>query len=104
MLTTELEDSVSGRILEYLYHYIWTGESVLCPEEHECYCENYGICFGGKRQYQEYIARRKEWLWFKAQVDEYIHDEANPLSISELLRLFRSGFNKDGGTTKGVSF
>ncbi|KAK0635536.1 hypothetical protein B0T17DRAFT_612388 [Bombardia bombarda] len=56
MLMTELEDEISGRVFEYLYQlsvYIWTGKAVNCPEEHNCYCEGYGICFGGREQYGE---------------------------------------------------
>ncbi|KAH8882809.1 hypothetical protein GQ53DRAFT_665258 [Thozetella sp. PMI_491] len=89
ILTTDLADSISGRIFEYLYHYIWTGETVLCPEEHECYCLNYGICFASKHQYQQYLSKREEWMWFKARVEEYVDDESNPYSVSELIRLFR---------------
>ncbi|KAK0719986.1 hypothetical protein B0H67DRAFT_470471, partial [Lasiosphaeris hirsuta] len=44
VLTTELEDLISGRVLEYVYQYIWTGDAVNCPDEYECYCEGYGVC------------------------------------------------------------
>ncbi|KAK0652908.1 hypothetical protein B0T16DRAFT_320535, partial [Cercophora newfieldiana] len=44
LMRTGLEDGVSGRVMEYVYQYIWTGNAVHCPDEHECYCKGYGIC------------------------------------------------------------
>ncbi len=40
---------------------IWTGNAVHCPEEHECYCKGYGICFGGKERYQELMDKKNQW-------------------------------------------
>jgi hypothetical protein len=47
LLNTELEDENSGRIMEYTWQYIFTGQSEFCPLQHQCYCDGYGICFGG---------------------------------------------------------
>ncbi|KAM7188314.1 Protein of unknown function (DUF3431) domain containing protein, partial [Naviculisporaceae sp. PSN 640] len=46
ILVTDLEDSVSGRVFEYIWQVMWTGYEILCPVEWVCYCEGYGICFG----------------------------------------------------------
>ncbi|KAF2756528.1 hypothetical protein EJ05DRAFT_477652 [Pseudovirgaria hyperparasitica] len=54
LLRTRLEDGISGRVWEYVWHFIWTGETFHCPEEHVCYCDGYGFCFGGRDQYNEY--------------------------------------------------
>jgi hypothetical protein len=45
LLRTELSDYLSGRVWEYLWHYVFTGQSVVCPQEHSCYCDGFGICF-----------------------------------------------------------
>lgn len=47
LLNTELADEISGRIMEYTWQYIFTGQSDFCPPQHQCYCDGYGICFGG---------------------------------------------------------
>jgi hypothetical protein len=46
LLDTELPDTFSGRMLEYNWQYIFTGQPEFCPSQHECYCDGYGICFG----------------------------------------------------------
>ena len=47
LLWTSLTDNVSGRIMEYTWQYIFTGEADFCPSQAECYCDGYGVCFGG---------------------------------------------------------
>ena len=47
LLHTPLDDEISGRIMEYTWQYIFTGEFEVCPSQHECYCDGYGICFPG---------------------------------------------------------
>ncbi|KAF2086286.1 hypothetical protein K490DRAFT_44657, partial [Saccharata proteae CBS 121410] len=54
LMYTTLEDRVSGRIWEYLWQYIWAGQAQFCPAEHACYCDAYGICFGGAAAYQRF--------------------------------------------------
>ena len=54
VLRTELSDYISGRVWEYLWHVVFTGENVMCPSEHICYCDGYGICFGGDAEYREF--------------------------------------------------
>lgn len=51
LLRTELSDYISGRIWEYLWHVVFTGETIVCPLEHVCYCDGYGLCFGGNDQF-----------------------------------------------------
>ncbi|OJJ46056.1 hypothetical protein ASPZODRAFT_152288 [Penicilliopsis zonata CBS 506.65] len=60
MLRTELSDYISGRIWEYLWHVIFTGENVVCPQEHVCYCDGYGLCFGGEDTYNTFQKARNE--------------------------------------------
>jgi Protein of unknown function (DUF3431) len=47
LLDTDVSDEFSGRILEYNWQYIFTGKGEFCPPQHECYCDGFGICFGG---------------------------------------------------------
>ena len=50
--------------MEYTWQYIFTGESEVCPPEHECYCDGYGICYGGKAELDNWlhILRHRELL------------------------------------------
>lgn len=54
ILRTELSDYISGRVWEYLWHVVFTGENTVCPAENVCYCDGYGICFGGEEEYANY--------------------------------------------------
>ena len=57
LLKTPLEDEISGRVMEYNWQYIFTGQSEWCPPQHQCYCDGYGICFGGSDE-----TKLQEWL------------------------------------------
>ncbi|KAK8156559.1 hypothetical protein BKA80DRAFT_345684 [Phyllosticta citrichinensis] len=58
LMYTTLENRVSGRVWEYIYQYIWAGVPQFCPEEHACYCENYGLCFGGEKEYSYFFQKK----------------------------------------------
>lgn len=60
MLRTELSDYISGRVWEYLWHVVFTGENIVCPSENVCYCDGYGICFGGEEGYANFRAVNAE--------------------------------------------
>ncbi|EDN06166.1 hypothetical protein I7I51_06548 [Histoplasma capsulatum] len=64
ILRTELSDSISGRVWEYLWQVLFAGQTVFCPAKHVCYCDGYGLCFGGAKGVGEYLGllRREEGL------------------------------------------
>ena len=47
LLNTALDDRTSGRMMEYSWQYIFTGNFEFCPSQHKCYCDGYGVCFEG---------------------------------------------------------
>lgn len=57
LLTTDLPDKTSGRLLEYSWQYIFTGNFEFCPSQHTCYCDGYGICFEGEAGLRDWLAR-----------------------------------------------
>jgi Protein of unknown function (DUF3431) len=59
LLHTELRDSMSGRVWEYLWHVVFTGQEVSCPSPNACLCDGFGICFGGDDKVRFYY----ETLW-----------------------------------------
>ncbi|KAJ9618516.1 hypothetical protein H2203_009113 [Taxawa tesnikishii (nom. ined.)] len=58
LLRTELSDYLSGRVWEYLWHYLFTGRTVDCPSMRGCYCSGYGICFGGEMEFEGWFEKR----------------------------------------------
>lgn len=58
LLRTPLNDYLSGRVWEYLWQYVFTGHSVECPAMHACYCDGYGLCFGGPDRFNEWFELR----------------------------------------------
>ncbi|KAB8345841.1 hypothetical protein FH972_022896 [Carpinus fangiana] len=42
--TTKLPDSVSGRILEYVWHILMGKPAEYCPDARECFCLKFGFC------------------------------------------------------------
>lgn len=69
VVQTPLSDWVSGRVWEYTWQVVFAGVAVLCPEERDCYCDGYGLCFGGERGWRELERAERE---LKALRDEYI--------------------------------
>lgn len=58
LLDTPLDDMVSGRVLEFLWQYLFTNEAVVCPRTDICYCDGFGICFGGESQLTTWLNLR----------------------------------------------
>ena len=79
LLGTDLSDYITGRIWEYLWQYVFTGEAVLCVEETVCLCDGYGFCFGGDDEFREYQALEAKvtelqndiggWMWLADDLD-----------------------------------
>jgi hypothetical protein len=71
LLTTGMDDQFSGRVFEYIWHYIFTGHEILCPAMNTCYCDGYGYCFGGRQKFADYFekqdSRNAKW----SRLEEY---------------------------------
>ncbi|KAG9595493.1 hypothetical protein KCU77_g21950, partial [Aureobasidium melanogenum] len=59
LLETTLDDGLSGRVFEYTWQYIWGQRYEYCPLQSVCYCDGYGLCFGGEEQYASYNTIRQ---------------------------------------------
>jgi hypothetical protein len=98
LLKTELNDYISGRIWEYLWQFVFTGQSSVCPSQHACYCDGYGICFDGEADFDKWFEIRynreqllghlAEWRAKAAAIkdakDEGRLDEAAELEVPKL--------------------
>lgn len=71
LLTTGMDDQFSGRIFEYIWHYIFTGHEVYCPAMNTCYCDGYGICFGGRQKFDDYIKKQDDRNAKWNELDEF---------------------------------
>ncbi len=76
LLDTELDDRLSGRVWEYVWQYVFAGVEEFCPIESVCYCDGYGVCFGGEDSYQEWFAMRKKSREL-AEVKESLGEDEN---------------------------
>lgn len=93
IMRTPLSDYVSGRIWEYTWQFLFTGQSIVCPAEHICYCDGFGVCFGGHTEYKDFerLRQTKEGYervltesrarWAGLQVGEYGHGKDNVSSV-----------------------
>ncbi|KAF1809379.1 hypothetical protein P152DRAFT_461565 [Eremomyces bilateralis CBS 781.70] len=73
LIETVLTDHISGRVFEYIWQYIFTGHSEVCPSESSCYCDGFGICFGGDKKLKEWMSllKQREGLLMKLKrIDE----------------------------------
>ena len=69
LLNTKLEDKYSGRVMEYSWQILFTGLAEVCPEMNACYCEGYGVCFGGKGELDGWIESREQIRAINAEAD-----------------------------------
>ncbi|KAK3077964.1 hypothetical protein LTS18_008796, partial [Coniosporium uncinatum] len=95
MLRTELTDYVSGRVFEYTWQYIFTGRSTVCPSMYQCYCDGYGVCFKGEREFDKWFeiryyrnqAQLKLDHWHEvAQQVEVLKNDGNEAALAEMQR------------------
>jgi hypothetical protein len=66
VLRTPLDDYRSGRVFEYLWQYIFTGNAEVCPAMHKCYCDGYGMCFKDDKEFNS---------WFELRYTKSKHEE-----------------------------
>ncbi|KAJ6025015.1 hypothetical protein N7540_005812 [Penicillium herquei] len=74
LLQTDLSDYIAGRIWEYLWQYIFTGEAVVCVMPHICLCDGYGVCFGGQDEYDNFRILLDEKKYIEEQLGDYYVD------------------------------
>lgn len=102
VLRTKLPDAISGRVFEYVWQFIFAGQTILCPKEHVCYCDGFGICFGGENEFREYRGLEQEVKSTEKELGEWTarmegarrllqEGKLEEVQIGELLNDKRSG-------------
>jgi hypothetical protein len=91
LLHTTLEDTFAGRIMEYTWQVIFTGEPEFCPKAHSCYCDGYGVCFGGAQGLQDWLdmLRRREILEEEIEKIEKAKEESKDKEGTEEIVFLR---------------
>jgi hypothetical protein len=108
LLKTELSDYISGRIWEYLWHFVFTGESSVCPIQHVCYCDGYGICFSGEADFDKWFEIRYNRGQLQAQLAEWrdkalaIENAKNDGKLDEAAELEVPELGKDAQLEKAI--
>lgn len=90
LIDSELADTITGRIFEYLWQYIFAGEAELCRDEVMCYCDGYGVCFEEYMSDGEVIDAREQ-IRIYALMRLEIRD-----NLKELKRLSDDDMGVDG--------
>ena len=76
LLETDLSDYLSGRVWEYIWQFVFTGENVLCVNEHACYCDGFGVCFGSDEEYAAYWSKNSERVRAEEELRKWEEDSA----------------------------
>lgn len=74
LLRTSLSDYISGRVWEYVWQFVFTGKNVVCPKEHVCYCDGFGVCFGGEEEYVAYYKKNDERVRLEEELKKWRED------------------------------
>ncbi|MCJ1477494.1 hypothetical protein MMC13_006166 [Lambiella insularis] len=84
LLRTPLTDYFSGRIWEFVWQYVFTGCEVFCPLEHACYCDGYGLCFGGQAQYAEFVSLQRQMKNYTEELTMLRKEQRNDTESSQI--------------------
>ncbi|KAI9817782.1 MAG: hypothetical protein M1827_000901 [Pycnora praestabilis] len=71
LLRTTLTDYVSGRVFEYAWQFVFTGNTILCPAMHICYCDGFGVCFGGEAPFNDYFQLRFQKYIYELELSDW---------------------------------
>ncbi|CZR66181.1 uncharacterized protein PAC_16082 [Phialocephala subalpina] len=74
LLRTSLSDYISGRIWEYVWQFVFTGQNIVCPMEHVCLCDGFGVCFGGEEEFNHYAQKNQERIKLQEELDQWNKD------------------------------
>jgi hypothetical protein len=69
LLRTELDDSLAGRVWEYIWQWLFSGQEKICPANTVCHCNGYNLYFN-EDLYKYYFQLRDEAHSLERQVSE----------------------------------
>lgn len=84
LLNTTLDDQISGRWMEYSWQYLFTGQAEFCPSQNICFCDGYGICFGGDLEFQHWLDKRDKVHCMLDEAARLEKDKSWPSKLNSL--------------------
>ncbi|KAH7126620.1 hypothetical protein B0J11DRAFT_526036 [Dendryphion nanum] len=84
LLETPIEDKYSGRILEYMWQYLFTRNAEYCPSMNSCYCDGFGICFGSARILDNWLKKLRSWELAEEDLHAAEGENKDQIKIAEL--------------------
>ncbi|QKX54105.1 uncharacterized protein TRUGW13939_01188 [Talaromyces rugulosus] len=87
LIRTDIRDTMSGRIWEYLWHFVFTAEYEHCPSPNTCLCDGFGICFDTDVKIDAYYQTMWRLRDAKAELKKFVEadgalDEDARISLS----------------------
>lgn len=72
LIGVDLPDKITGRIWEYAWQFLFTGQAVFCPEPYIAYCDGFGVCFGGKVEHDHWWEMRKNYTLILDEIEKLL--------------------------------
>jgi hypothetical protein len=70
-------------VWEYVWQFVFTGENVVCPKEHLCYCDGFGVCFGSEEEYDAFYKRNRERVRLEEELKKWREDSEKIRQLRE---------------------
>lgn len=103
LMNTPLEDTDSGRIFEYTWQYLFTRNAEFCPSTSSCYCDGYGICFGGAAKLAEFLKTLKTREGVDDELDAAEKEKKGDKILQEL-RTRKQDLNRELDSLKEAAY
>ncbi|KAK4942337.1 hypothetical protein LTR10_017944 [Elasticomyces elasticus] len=82
IMRSDIRDSMSGRVFEYLWQVIFTDESVFCPNQRSCYCDGFGVCFETEETFDKWFEIR----YYKMKAEQELQEWEDQFEAIEKYR------------------
>jgi len=73
ILRSDIRDSMSGRVFEYLWQVIFTDQATFCPNQRSCYCDGFGVCFETEETFDKWFEIRYHKMKAEQELEEWEH-------------------------------
>lgn len=84
LLKSDLSDFLTGRIWEYLWQYVFTGETAHCPHPGVSYCDGFGVCFEDPDEYARFFEKVDELQLYQKELDAWEAWNNSKRDVAEL--------------------
>ncbi|KAI1627417.1 hypothetical protein EDD37DRAFT_261070 [Exophiala viscosa] len=82
ILRSDIRDSMSGRVFEYLWQVIFTDQATFCPNQRSCYCDGFGVCFETEETFDKWFEVR----YYKMKAEQELQEWEDQFQAIEKYR------------------